>query len=937
MKQPPQVEQNSSAMPQRPVTPGLVWRIMKFLRACLKKERGWVEDQSQHGCQHFNAQKLLDCCGWSGTRQPRSGVFRQALRSPRAGWLFFGVLMSLWVSFDARGGVGTNLDGSFYVDSDQLTVTVFPVTGLIRVQDKANGAWTWNKRSSTRHTPFANVTLFPVQNAIGFNTSYFPSSGGTSPGLLFTWTELWLDGRALKVKVNIDDHSTLMGDFDCLEPFQPSSSMSVVVPDFNDGHIYPCNLNPWPWYNLDSIKIMNLTMPWVGVVNPANGQGYAVMADTPYDAQLKLARHNGLRSPLIAWNPEKGRFGYTRSLTYHFTASGGYVALAKAYRAHAQSEGLVVTLAEKAQSRTNITKLYGAPFLWDFYAHLPALTLRTLGVAKAYHHVERWDGLGATDAKRNAANALGFITEEYDYYTGGPVDGGSQTYQNYHIHSNQCVRTATGDIQNIGGSEATWGARCSEFFRPVGQGIIPQRLSDDPQTGRYIDQMTQNIDGHDTGPRGGGGAAWECYSATHPKTRTQWVADAVNFYRYLAEELNLITGAELGKFYQVPYTEMFHGIGSWFWPWSDVSFPAARGSNTNDWNTYDNWAINPARRVPLWQLVFHDCAIGTWYPWDGNDISHRFDGHYQDQKDAMNVLSGTPPMFLVTGTSISGSGSQYFSNRPRWLQSYRNTCKLHEAIADKEMLTHAFLTADRLVQQTEWSDGTKIIANFGTNEFFADVGYPYSQLLQQFCFTAKGPWGGVMRSYYYDPARIVTYLWKDGYHFDDEQMSGTNIIALAHQRVAPNNLRVNVDQPGSPVSFMIYPNRVQPVWDFASTRVWSCSAVNGNRLTELSWTRVGDGILVSGLSGFIVLDVVCDPPPPALQINVPASNSPVNLTLIGTPGRPYRIEHVGDLTSTNWEPLLDIPSLLNWTNVLSDPVSMDSQPSRFYRAQDLTP
>jgi hypothetical protein len=868
---------------------------------------------------------------------------RAEARAPVSGLLLATLLCVIGLNpLSSSAAVGTNPDGSYFVDSADLVVTVFPSTGLIRVQDRANNAWIWNKRASNAHSPFTNVTLFAAQNAIGFNTTYYPSSGGTSPGQLFTWTELWLDGRKLKVKVNIDDHSTTLGSFNGLEPFQPSSSMSLVVPDFSDGHIYPCNLNSWPWYNLDTLKIMNFTMPWVGVVDVNTGQGYAVVADTPFDAQVKLTRYNGLRAPWIAWNPEKERFGYTRSLTYHFTANGGYVALAKAYRAHAQSEGLVVPLTEKALTRTNITKLYGAPFLWDFYANLSAPTLRALGVAKAFQHVERWDGLGATDAKRNAANALGFLTEEYDYYTGGPVDGGSQTYQNYHIHTNQCVRTVTGDIHYVGGNESSWGARCSEFFRPVGQGIIPQRLAADPQSGRYIDQMTQNIDGHNLGPRGGGGAAWECFSATHPKTRTQWVADVVNFYRYLAQDLKLITGAELGKFYQVPYTEMFHGIGSWFWPWPDVGFPAARGDNTNEWTAYDNWAINPARRVPLWQLVFHDCSVGSWYPWDGNDVCHRFDGHYQDQKDAMSVLYGTPAMFLVTGTSSSGSGSQFFNTgfgqRQRWLQSYRNTCKIHEAIAPQEMTAHKFLTTDRLVQQTEWADGTKIVANFGTNEFWAaDLGFPSAPLLKQYCFAAKGPWGGATRSYYYDPERIVTYLWKDGYLFEDEQMSGTNIIALAQQRVAPNNLRVNVDEPASPVAFMIYPQRTQPLWDFASTRVWRCSATTGARIAELSWTRVGDGLQVTNLSGYIVLDVICDPPRPMLNIHVPSTTTPVELKLIATPGRPYRVEHADNVAFANWQTLWSIASLPAWTNLLSDPATLNSQSQRFYRAADTGP
>ena len=780
-------------------------------------------------------------------------------------WSLGAAVLFAILNFPAFGSAGTDPDGFPFLDSDDLRVTIMPANGMVRVLDKANNH-TWVQRTNTSHTPFTNVTLFPALNAIGFNTSYFPDSGGTSPGRLFTWTELWLHGRKLTVKVNIDDHDTAVGSFDGLEPFQPSDGMSVVLPDFSDGHIYPCNLNAWPHYDFNSLRILNLLMPWAGVVDLTDGKGYAVICDTPFDAQLKLRSFRGLRSPLIAWNPEKGRFGYTRSMTYRFTANGGYVALAKAFRERAKEEGLLRTLSEKALSRPQITNLYGAPILWDFYAHLPPQTLKALGVAKAFFHVERWDQVNHSLA---AVTNSGFIADEYDYYTAGPVDGGTQSYQNYHITSNECVRTASGAIFEIG----SWGARCSEFFRSTAQRIIPPRLNVIPATARYIDQMTQNILGHDNGPDGGG-STLECFDPSHPKTRTDWVSDSTAFYRWLAEDLRLINGAELGKYYQVPYTEIFHGVGSWFWPWPDVTFPSARGTNAALWNTYDNWAINPAVRVPLWQLVFHDCAIASWYPWDGNDICHRFDARYQEQKDCMNVLYGTPAVFMVNGTSSSESGSQFFNNgfgqRQRWLQSYRNTCKILEALADKEMISHSFLTQDRLVQKTEWSDNTTIIANFGTNHF--EVGTRTN--LPQFGFVACGPWGEAIRSWDAKTDRVTTRLWNEHYWFDDEQVSGTNRIAMAMQRISPNNLRVNIDRPGATVSATIFPQRVQPLWDLRTTRVWICSSVNGSRLAQKSWSMTGtNGIQVNGLSDAIVLDVVCEPPPPQLRIEAPSRAS----------------------------------------------------------------
>jgi prepilin-type N-terminal cleavage/methylation domain-containing protein len=58
------------------------------LKGCLKKERGCVEDQSQHRARFSTRRKFEACCGWSRTTQPRSGIFRQALRTARKGSAF---------------------------------------------------------------------------------------------------------------------------------------------------------------------------------------------------------------------------------------------------------------------------------------------------------------------------------------------------------------------------------------------------------------------------------------------------------------------------------------------------------------------------------------------------------------------------------------------------------------------------------------------------------------------------------------------------------------------------------------------------------------------------------------------------------------------------------------------------------------------------------
>jgi hypothetical protein len=56
-------------------------KLASALRACLKKERGCVEDQPQHVANSAKRRKLEAGCGWSRTTQPCSGIFRQALKS----------------------------------------------------------------------------------------------------------------------------------------------------------------------------------------------------------------------------------------------------------------------------------------------------------------------------------------------------------------------------------------------------------------------------------------------------------------------------------------------------------------------------------------------------------------------------------------------------------------------------------------------------------------------------------------------------------------------------------------------------------------------------------------------------------------------------------------------------------------------------------------
>ncbi len=73
-----------------------------------------------------------------------------------------------------------------------------------------------------------------------------------------------------------------------------------------------------------------------------------------------------------------------------------------------------------------------------------------------------------------------------------------------------------------------------------------------------------------------------------------------------------------------------------------------------------------------------------------------------------------------------------------FLRTYRNTCKLHEAIADAQLLTHEFVSPGRAVQRTKFSDGTEVFVNFGAEPRTVQLA-GRSHLLPENGFAVKGP------------------------------------------------------------------------------------------------------------------------------------------------------------------------------------------------------
>ena len=701
-------------------------------------------------------------------------------------------------------------------------MTVATSNGYITVHDQtANHDWT--QPGAIAHRAFSGCTA--ITNGVSFTTTFTDATAGNFTATL----QIIVPDSAWEVQVTstVSNLSTAIGGFDFIEPFTLTTSTgNLVAPDYCDGHIYPTTIASWPIWSLDSFGISELDMPWIGVCDTSSGLGYSVIAVTPFDALFQCVKFNGYRAPQIHWMPQLGAYGYPRQINYEFTPNGGYVALAKAYRSYVHAQGGLVTLDTKAQTNPNITKLFGAPLVWDYFDYLNPQAAKAAGVDKMLHHVSDWgdpDDPYGDSAQLPLNNSLGYLTEEYDSYVdAAPIVAGHPLGSYYDTYPANFAKNANGTTEvGYDGGYGQMYHRAPACYLAAAQAVVPSRLATWPQTSRYMDVHTASIEGSLCGGSG------QDYDPNHTANLTQWEDDAFNLFGYIrGQGQGVILSGEHGKWWAVPNMDVMDGVmSSPGWPWTNRPTSYGQGTLAN-WTTYETYgSIGNTYRAPLWELVFHDCCVSQWYPGDQSDVGVCCKGAewQQAKKDAMNVLYGTPAEF--DGSNTAGS---WYLDRQAFMTSYRNTCKPCEILADKEMLSHRFLTTDRNVQETMWSDGTVDIVNFGKSNYTARIGKK-SYVLPQYGFVVNGP--KIEEFLAVVDGKKVDTITMEGYRFADSTGA-----AITMRRISPEQVNVVTDKPVA--SIIIRPWDVSRGFDLSRLKVSQVDA-KGDTSKAVSFVRVG--------------------------------------------------------------------------------------------------
>jgi len=575
------------------------------------------------------------------------------------------------------------------ISNAAISVTLHTDDATLSVTDKRTGH-TWRQKSLTK--------------------GKIIQAAGTKYGIEMTWhhpgldmdieTELLLEKDLPEFTLGLTSKGELKWSLRFPHPFVTEPGTYLVVP-MNEGISYPVEDKTIKPRRLVAYGGHGICMPFWGVTN--GQQGHMAIIETADDASIRIQRTEGKLCIAPEWDPQKGRFGYTRRLRYVFFDKGGHVAICKRYRSYAQKTGLLKTLEQKRKENPDVDLLIGAVNVWCWEKNALAIVreMKSLGIERIL-----WSHRDQPDVIKSMNEMGGILTSRYDIYQ-DLMDPQVVEQQLRRIHPDwtqagwpkDIMLDKNGDfrkgwrVKGKDGQMYPCGVLCDRQAPKYARQRVPAELKTHPYRCRFIDTTTAS--------------PWrECYHPDHPMTRGDSRHWKMELLRVICEDMKLVTGSETGHDAAVPYVHYFEGMLSL----GPYRVPEAGRNMRKIWDEVPErvakFQVGHKYRLPLWELVYHDCVVAQWY-W--GDYNNKLPAIW-DKRDLFNILYGTPPMFMFT--------RQVFNqNKDRFAQSYKNVCPVARAVGYAEMTDHSFLTPDRNVQQTKFANGTTITVNFGSKPY----------------------------------------------------------------------------------------------------------------------------------------------------------------------------------------------------------------------------
>lgn len=449
--------------------------------------------------------------------------------------------------------------------------------------------------------------------------------------------------------------------------------------------------------------VPGLNMAFLGADN--GGDGCMMIVDTPICSRVgyTIADMNGLAAylPHVQFFGDKGEWAENRHVRLRFLKQGSYVDMAKNYREIAKEKGYLETFEQKAKRDGTFAKSIGTHRIDSGldYRDMPKLC-EALYKADTKNVLLKFTASRDNGAylKGNELFDSGILKEykekysditlyEYentrDLYMSAGEFALNQEYADF--AKGYRTKSISGDylygwIDKTGNAAYILCPHFAKKYLDYRMKVYP--LENHPYHARLYDVLatTSLTEG-------------ECYDENHPCSRLETVEIRKEILDYSRKKYRLDVHTEGTAEYLIPYCNTFEGS------LSVMNYPGV------DFRS-ERYEMDLSCRIPLWQLVYHNCA-STYLHWEHGGLEHPTIGY----DDAIVMLYGERGMFLP-----------YYETDP-WNTGLIDSMisrinKLNivlERVKNDTMENHSFITEDGSVQKTEFSSGLSVTANLSHN------------------------------------------------------------------------------------------------------------------------------------------------------------------------------------------------------------------------------
>jgi len=225
------------------------------------------------------------------------------------------------------------------------------------------------------------------------------------------------------------------------------------------------------------------------------------------------------------------------------------------------------------------------------------------------------------------------------------------------------------------------------------------------------------------------GLSYNDYSEDHPTGRVEIIAELQDRIGYIANGLGLVTGSEGGTALFAHDLVFGHGITTPPYGWMDRRLKRDHESEFylgGYWPEEappiyfkqvpvpDEMAIfmyAPEYRLPLYQVALHDSIMATHH-WEYGSLKPV---GQRDRIGLTQILYMVPPLYHLHDSVMKRDLPVIEAYQAVW-------GPLHADLWDQQMTGFEFLSDDRLVQRTEFANGTALTVNFANGPRMLSTG-----------------------------------------------------------------------------------------------------------------------------------------------------------------------------------------------------------------------